>query len=167
MGALLQPSAENKEPDSGQRMIVISVAVVFVLAVIVAFALRSRPREKSGPPPYATHIKLSDPKTGAAENFVGATINYIGGTVTNSGTRTVTHVVVDVSFKDELGQLAQREATPLKILKTGGPYPEAVDLSISPLPPGQSQPFLLTFEGISTQWNHQYPEIEIADVVVK
>jgi hypothetical protein len=35
------------------------------------------------------------------------------------------------------------------------------------LPPGQSQPFLLTFEGISTQWNHQYPEIEIADVVVK
>jgi heme/copper-type cytochrome/quinol oxidase subunit 2 len=167
MGALLQPSPENKERDSGRRMIVISVAVVFVLAVIVAFALRSRPTEKSGPPPYAANIKLSDPKTGAAENFVGATINYIGGTVTNSGTRTVTHVVVEVSFKDELGQLAQREAAPLKILKTGGPYPEAIDLSISPLPPGQSQPFLLTFEGISTQWNHQYPEIEIADVVVK
>ena len=167
MGGLLQSSPENKERDSGRRIIVVSVAVVFVLAVIVAFALRTRHTEKSGPSPYAANIKLSDPKTGSAENFVGATINYIGGTVTNSGTRTVTHVMVDVSFKDELGQLTQREATALKILKTGGPYPEAVDLSVSPLAPGQSQPFLLTFEGISTQWNHQYPGIEIADVVVK
>src|SRR5260370_32553828 len=116
MGGLLQPSAENKERDSGRRMIVISVAVVFVLAVIVAFALRTQPTEKSGPPPYAANIKLSDPKTGAAETFAGATVNYIGGTTTHSGTRTATHVVVAVSFKYSFCQLAARAATPPQTL---------------------------------------------------
>ena len=89
------------------------------------------------------------------------------GTVTNAGNQTVTHVMVQVVFKDDMGQMAQREDVPLKVLKTGGPYPEAVDLSVSPLAPGQSQPFRLTFESISMQWNHQYPEIRITDVKVK
>ena len=103
----------------------------------------------------------------AAENFVGATVSYVDGTVTNSGDKTVTHAVVEVRFKDDMGQLAQREVIPLQVLKTSGPYPEAVDLNVSPLAPGQSQTFRLTFEGISAQWNRQYPEIQVMDVTVK
>jgi hypothetical protein len=103
----------------------------------------------------------------AAENFVGATVSYVDGTVTNSGDKTVTHAVVEVRFKDDLGQLAQREEIPLQVLKTTGPYPEAVDFNVSPLPPGQSKTFRLTFEGISAQWNRQYPEIQVTDVAVK
>jgi hypothetical protein len=38
---------------------------------------------------------------------------------------------------------------------------------VSPLVPGQSKTFRLTFEGISAQWNHQYPDIQITDVTVK
>src|SRR5260370_39548775 len=123
MGGLLQPSAENKERDSGRRMIVISVAVVFVLAVIVAFALRTQPTEKSGPPPYAANIKLSDPKTGGGENFRGATINYIGGTLTTSGTRTVPDGAVEGSFKTQLWQLPPPDAPPPKSLETLGSLP--------------------------------------------
>jgi hypothetical protein len=52
-------------------------------------------------------------------------------------------------------------------LRTTGPYPEAVDLSILPLGPGQSQFFRLTFDHISAQWNRQYPEIRITDVAIK
>jgi hypothetical protein len=103
----------------------------------------------------------------AAENFVGATVSYVDGTITNAGNKTVTHVIVEVRFKDDLGQLAQRETIPLQVLKTTGPYPEAVDFSLSPLAPGQSKPFRLTFESISAQWNHQYPDIQVADVAVK
>jgi hypothetical protein len=87
--------------------------------------------------------------------------------VTNTGDKTVTHAAVDVVFKDELGQIVQRETVPLRALKTGGPYPEAVDFSVSPLTPGQSQPFRLTFESISAQWNRQYPELKVIDVSVK
>jgi hypothetical protein len=72
-----------------------------------------------------------------------------------------------VQFKDDLGQLAQREDIPLQVLKTDGPYPEAVDFSVAPLGPGQATTFRLTFESISAQWNHQFPEIQVTDVAVK
>lgn len=166
MGGLIQPRADE-EPDSSRRTIAIAVAVVMVIAVILAVLLRSQPKSASGPPAYAANLKLSDLKMSAAENFVGATVSYVDGTVTNSGGKTVTHVMVEVNFKDDMGQLAQRENIPMQVLKTTGPYPEAVDFSASPLGPGQSTAFRLTFEGISAQWNHAYPEIQVVDVAVK
>ncbi|MGA8617302.1 MAG: DUF2393 family protein [Candidatus Sulfotelmatobacter sp.] len=167
MGGLIQPTPVAEEPDSSRRTIAIAVAVVIVIAVVAALLLRSQPKTASGPPPYAASLKLSDFKMSAAQNFVGATVSYVDGTVTNSGDKTVTHVIVEVRFKDDMGQLAQREEIPLQVLKTNGPYPEAVDFSVSPLVPGQSTTFRLTFEGISAQWNHQFPDIQVTDVAVK
>jgi hypothetical protein len=167
MGGLIQPTPVAEERDSSKRTIAIAVAVVIVIAVVFAFLLRSQPKTASGPPSYAASLKLSDLKMSAAENFVGATVSYVDGTITNSDGKTVTHVIVQVLFKDELGQLAQREDIPMQVLKTSGPYPEAVDFSVSPLGPGQSKTFRLTFESISAQWNRQYPEIQITDVTVK
>jgi hypothetical protein len=167
MGGLIQPTPVAEEPDSSRRIIAIAVAVVIVVAIIFAFLLRGQPKSASGPPSYAANLKLSDLKMSAAENFVGATVSYVDGTVTNTGDKTVTHVAVEVQFKDDMGQIAQREDIPLQILKTSGPYPEAVDFSVSPLGSGQSKPFRLTFEGISAQWNRQYPDIHVTDVAVK
>jgi Protein of unknown function (DUF2393) len=167
MGGLIQPTPVAEEPDSSRRTIAIAVAVVIVIAVVAAFLLRTPPKGASGPPPYAANLKLSDFKMSAAENFVGATVSYVDGTVTNTGDKTITHVMVDVNFKDDMGQTVQREEIPLQVLKTTGPYPEAVDFRVLPLAPGQSQTFRLTFEGISAQWNHQYPEIQVTDVAVK
>ncbi len=169
MGGLIQPTpvAKDEERDSSRRTIAIAVAVVIAIAVICAFLLRNQPKAASGPPPYAASLKLSDFKMSAAENFVGATVSYVDGTITNSGDKTVTHVIVEVKFKDDMGQLAQREDIPMQVLKTTGPYPEAVDFSVSPLAPGQGKTFRLTFESISAQWNHQYPDIQVTDVAVK
>ncbi len=167
MGGLMQPAPATEERDSSWLTIVIAVVAVIAVAVIVALLLRSQPKPSSGPPPYAAYLKLSDFKMSAAENFVGATVSYVDGIVTNSGDRTVTHIMVQVNFKDDMGQLAQRENIPMQMLKTGGPYPEAVDFSVSPLGPGQNRPFRLTFESISAQWNHQVPEIQITDVTLK
>ena len=167
MGGLIQPTPVAEEPDSSRRIIAIAVAVVIVVAIIFAFLLRSQPKSASGPPSYAANLKLSDLKMSAAENFVGATVSYVDGTVTNTGDKSVTHVAVEVQFKDDMGQIAQREDVPLQVLKTSGPYPEAVDFSVSPLGSGQSKPFRLTFEGISAQWNRQYPDIHVTDVAVK
>jgi hypothetical protein len=167
MGGLIQPTPVVEEPDSSRRIIAIAVASVVVIAIVGSFLLRGKPKGASGPPPYAASLSLSDFKMSAAENFVGATVSYVDGTVTNGGGKTVTHIVVEVQFKDELGQLAQREDIPMQVLKTDGPYPEAVDFSVSPLGPGQSKPFRLTFESISAQWNHQYPDIQITDVAIR
>src|SRR5580698_6270269 len=167
MGGLIEPTRVGEEPDSSRRTIAVAVAVVMVIAVVLAVLLRSQPKNASGPPAYAAKLKLSDFKMSAAENFVGATVSYVDGTVANSGDKTVTHVAVEVNFKDDMGQLAQREVIPLQALKTTGPYPEAVDFSVSPLGPGQSTTFRLTFEGISAQWNLAYPDIQVTDVTVK
>jgi hypothetical protein len=168
MGGLTQPSPVVEERDSGRKTIFIAVAVVMGLAILVAVLFRSPQKSAPGPPPaYVANVKISDLKMSAAENFIGATVSYIDGTMTNSGDKTVTRAVVEVVFKDDIGQLAQREEVPLRVLKTDGPYPEAVDLAQSPLAPGQSQPFRLTFESISAQWNHAYPDIRVTDVAVK
>lgn len=168
MGGLIQPAANTEERDSSRRIIAIAVAIVLAVAVIVALLLRTEPKAAPGPPPaYAAKLQLSNLKMSAAENFAGATVSYVDGMVSNAGDKTVTHAVVEVVFKDDMAQVVQRETVPLRALKTAGPYPEAVDLSVSPLAPGQSQPFRLTFESISAQWNRQYPELKVIDVTVK
>jgi hypothetical protein len=109
-------------------------------------------------------LKFSDLKLSAAQNFVGATVSYLDGAITNAGDKTVIHAVVQVRFKDDMGQTVQQEEIPVHVLRTGGPYDEAVDLSVSPLAAGQTKPFRLTFETISAQWNHSYPDLNIKDV---
>ena len=167
MGGFIQPNPSVEERETNWRAIGIAVGTVVVIVALIWLISRSEQKAPAGPPPYAANIKFSDLKMSAAENFVGATVSYIDGTVTNAGDRTVTRVVVEVTFKDSIGQLAQRETVSLRVLRTTGPYPEAVDLNASPLPPGQSKPFRLTFEGISAQWNHEYPELKVTDVIVK
>jgi hypothetical protein len=163
-----QQSPVAEERDSSRLIIVVAVAGVIAIMLGIAFLLREPPKAAKTISPYASNIKFSDFKMSAAENFVGSTVSYIDGTVTNSGDKTVTRMLVEVIFKDDVGQLAQDEPDiPLRVLKTTGPYPEAVDMSVSPLAPGQSQPFRLTFDHISAQWNHQYPEIKVADLAVK
>jgi hypothetical protein len=167
MGGLIQPNPTVEERETNWRAIGIGIAVVVAIVVILILVSRTEQKSSSGPPPYAASIKFSDLKMSAAENFVGATVSYIDGTVTNAGNQTVTHVMVEVIFKDSMGQMAQRETVPLRVLQTKGPYPDAVDLTASPLPPGQSKAFRLTFEGISSQWNHEYPAFRVVDVTVK
>jgi hypothetical protein len=168
MSSLGQPTpAEEQERDSSRLIIFVAVGAVIAIMLGLAFLLRATPKVAKPPSPYLASLKLSDFKMSAAENFVGATVSYVDGTITNSSDKTVTHAVVEVVFQDSMGQLAQREELPLRVLKTSGPYPEAVDLDVSPLAPGQAQPFRLTFDSISAQWNRQYPEIRVTDVVVK
>jgi hypothetical protein len=165
MNRLDQPTPVAEEGDSSKLIIFAAVAGVIAVMLGIAFLLREPPKAAKTVSPYAANLKFSDFKMSAAENFVGSTVSYIDGTVSNSGDKTVTHLVVEVVFKDEVGQMAQDEPdVPLRVLRTTGPYPEAVDLSISPLGPGQNQPFRLTFDHISAQWNRQYPEIRVVDV---
>jgi len=167
MGGLLQPSPTTEESASSWRPILLGVAFVVVVIGIIAVLLRSQPKVPAAPHPYAANLKLSGLKMSAAENFVGATVTYLDGVVTNAGDKTVTHAMVHVTFKDSLGQLAQVENVPVHVLQTSGPYPDAVDLSASPLAPGQSKPFRLTFEHVTADWNHEYPKLQVTDVSLK
>jgi hypothetical protein len=167
MGSLGQPTPVAEERDSSRLIIAGAVVVVIAGALGAAFLLREPPKAAKIESPYIANLKLSDFKMSAAENFVGHTVSYVDGTITNMGDKTATHAVVEVVFKDDIGQMAQREEVPLQVIRTNGVYPEPVDLSVSPLAPGQTQPFRLTFDSISAQWNRQYPEMRVTDATVK
>ena len=167
MGSLGQPTPVTEERDSSRMIIVVAMLAVIGIALGAAYFLREKPKPAKVVSPYLATVKISALKMAAAENFIGATVSYLDGTVTNAGDKTVTHVVVEVVFKDEMGQLAQREELPVRVVRNDGAYTEPVDLNVAPLPPGKSEPFRLTFDSISAQWNRQYPDVRVTDVVVK
>ncbi len=167
MGSLLQPSPATEERTSNLIPIVLGVVLVVIVVVVASLLLRTDSKIANAPHPYAANIKFSDMKMSAAENFVGSTVTYLDGTVTNVGNQTVTRALVHVGFRDSLGQIVQADDVPLRILQTSGPYPEAVDLSVTPLAPAQSKPFRLTFEHVTADWNHEYPELRVTDVATK
>jgi Protein of unknown function (DUF2393) len=169
MGGLIQPEINptTERQESSLRPILIGIVLVGIVVGVLALIFRAEQKKPTPPPAYAANLKFSDLKTSAAQNFVGATVSYLDGSITNTGDKTVTHAVAQVTFKDEMGQTAQREELPIRVLRTAGPYDDAVDLNLSPLAPGQSKSFRLTFENISAQWNHAYPDLQITEVSAK
>lgn len=167
MGGLIEPSPVAVDRDSSWRPVLIGVALVVVVVGIIVLVVHEQPKGPPIPASYAPNLKISDIKMSAAENFVGATVSYLDGTITNAGDKTVIHASVRVVFKDDMGQTVGDENVPIHVLQTSGPYPDAVDLSAAPLAPGQGKTFRLTFESISSQWNHQYPELQVTDVVTR
>src|ERR1039458_5648432 len=135
MDSLTQPNGNptTEREESSLRPILVGIVIVGILALI----FRAEQKKPAAPPAYAANLKFSDLKTSAAQNFVGATVSYVDGAIANTGDKTVIHAVVQITFKDDLGQTAQREELPIRVLRTGGPYDEAVDLNLSPLGPGQ------------------------------
>ena len=167
MGGFIESSPSTQEPDSNRIPILVGMALVIVVVGIVVLFSRGQSKGNAAPHPYAANLKISDLKMSAAENFVGATVTYLDGTVSNTGNKIVTHATVHVVFKDSLGQIAQTGDVPLHVLQTGGPYLDAVDLNTSPLAPAQSKPFRLTFEHVTDEWNHEFPELRVVDVSLK
>jgi len=168
MGGLTgQPTVPVETESRWRAALIGAVLVVAVIALIILFS-RSDKAVPTGPPPYASKLKLSDLKLSAAQNFVGGTVTYLDGNISNIGDKTVTGVTVEAIFKNSMGQVAQKEDLPLHALHTGGPYADVADLNAAPLAPGQTRQFRLTVEGaITTDWNQEYPELRIVHVNTK
>src|SRR5947199_10196983 len=109
MDGLLQTNPSTGHEESSLRPILIGVVIVAVAVAVLVLILRAQQKPPTPPPPYAANLKFSDLKASAAQNFVGASVSYLDGTVTNTGDKTVIHAVVQVTFKDDMGQTAQKE----------------------------------------------------------
>jgi hypothetical protein len=167
MDGLIEKPPLAEEDGSHWKPMLAGLAVILVIVAGIVVLFRSQPKPPAGPPAYAANIKISEVKMSTAENFVGASVTYIEGKVSNTGDKTATRVVVQVTFKDFMDQVAQSETVPLYVIDSSGPYPNPVDLRVSPLGPAQSKPFRITFEHVSSEWNQAYPTIEVTDVTLK
>lgn len=145
--------------DHGVSTLIIILIVSVVLAGLVAvFVLQqhhavSRPASASaGRPPlsaeqkaYLASLAVADLRMSAAANFLGDTVTYLDGTVTNKGARLVRRLDVELNFVDTLNQVVLRE--------TAHPLADRA----TPLQPGESHSFRVTFEHMPAEWNQAPP----------
>ncbi len=102
-----------------------------------------------------------------ATSFSGSKVTYIDGQITNRGAQTLTAITVQVGFKNDLGQYAQRISVPLSLIRTREPYVDTQPVSAAPLQPAQQRDFRLIFDNVPPDWNLQYPEVRVISVRIK
>ncbi len=165
------PFSQPQVQEAGGRWVPLVIGAVIILAAVAAIIIFGRPAAKPAAPavaPYAENLRVSDLKLSAAENFVGGSVNYLDGKITNVGPKTVTAATVEVIFRNSMGQLVQSETQPLMLYHTGlAGFPDVAPLGAAPLTPNQTRDFRLTFEHISADWDHGYPELRLVQVTTK
>ena len=157
---------QPEESETPWKAIGIGIGIVGVAVVAIVLLTRARPAGPAAVDPYAARLQVSELKMSAAENFVGGTVSYLEGKISNTGDKAVVAAVLEVTFRNSLGEVVQKETMPVRALQphsvTG--TPEMFDLRLAPLLPGKTVDFRLTFEHISEDWNHEYPLLKWASV---
>lgn len=155
--------------EEGRRWLPLAIGAGLIVLVVGAILIFGRPK----PPavaaldPYAENLRIGDLKLSAAENFVGGTVNYLEGKISNVGNKTVASAVIECVFRNSLGQVVQRENVPLRLLTTRAGVVDVESLAVAPLTPNQTRDFRLTFEHISADWDHGYPELRFIHISTK
>ena len=146
--------------DEQPTTVYILIAAAVIVAVVGVLILVTRPRSQPSSPPavdaeeraYLSQIVISDAHMSAAENFLGHTVIYLDGQVTNRGGRAVRQIEIQMEFVDMLSQVVLRDnAFPLKPPMT-------------PLKPGETRAFQITFDRMPAEWNQAAPAITVKSV---
>lgn len=162
-------SHQTREATSWVPWIIAAAAVILGLVALILFGGHGAQESASGTgmapaDRYAPSLAVSGLQMSEATSFSGAKVTYIDGQITNSGTRTVSAITVQVGFHSETGEFAQRLALPLSLIRTRQPYVDTEPVSAAPIGPGQSRDFRLIFDTVPAEWNQQYPEIRVIHV---
>ena len=146
--------------------ILIGIGIVIVVLAGIAMFSRQARKPASIPDPYAQKLQLSGMQISRANNFVGATVTYLDCRVTNTGDRTVTGARAELTFRNTLNEVVQKEIVPIRVLHTNklGGYQDVVDLSLAPLSPGQTQGIRLVLEHVSNDWNRSFPDLRFVNL---
>ena len=160
---------QTEKSETPWAPIGIGAAIMVIAVVALVVFSRPKPGSQGGVVPYAAKLAISDLKMSAAENFVGGTVSYLEGKITNNGDQPVLGASLEVTFRNSLGEVVQKETMPVRALQSHSVTgtPEMFDLRTAPLQPGKTIDFRLTFEHISDDWNHEYPQLKFVSVATK
>lgn len=153
-------------------MIVASAIVIAVVGALILFYEHGKSRPTVTPisatvDPYAASLTIGNLAMSESANLSGGKVTYLDGRVTNSGSRIVTGITVQVLFRDAAREVAQNETQALRIIRTRDPYVDVEPLSAAPLKPGDAADFRLVFDTVADQWDGAYPEIRVIHVDTK
>ena len=165
--------APERESRSLLPWIIAGVAVVLLIGGLIAFTGHHAPPISPGgsglatADPYAGNLPITDVKMSESSNFAGGKVTYVDGHVANKGDKTLTGITVQVAFRDYGNQLAQKETMPLTLIRMREPYVDTQPVSAAPLKPGTESDFRLVLDQVTQDWNGQYPEVRVIQVVGK
>ncbi len=168
MAELFTPAKQEAQERNWTPFVIGLVAVVVVVGIIVALT-RTRGQTTPQIDPYAAKLQISNAKVSAAENYVGGTVTYLDATITNTGDKDLVGADMNLVFKNTMDQVVQKETLPLHVLVANqmAGYPDLLDLSRSPIGPGQSKTVRMTLEHISADWNQAAPAMELVNLKLK
>ena len=153
----------------------LAIAATVVLAVLVILYVvfshgsggpRTMPAN-SPLDPYAGNLHISNLAMSRSSNFIGAQITYLDGHIVNTGNQTVTGITAQALFRDFTNIVTQNSTQPMQFIRTRTPYIDVEPVSAAPLRPGGEQDFRLTFDGVSQNWNGEFPEIRLVHVTAR
>src|SRR5580704_14279065 len=100
----------------------IAAAVVVVVAAVAVVALEHGKHRSTvtpisaAPDAYAASLPISGLAMSESANLAGGKVTYLDGHITNSGSRTVNGITVQVLFRSYTHEVAQNETQPLKLI---------------------------------------------------
>jgi len=170
-GPQLVPPTETRERN--WVPLAIAAGVIVVVAVIVVSIMEHGKGSANVTPisaqadPYAANLPLTEVKMSESSNLAGGKVTYIDGHITNSGSKTVAGISVQVLFRNAANEVAQNETQAVKWIRTRDPYIDLEPVSAAPLKPGEGRDFRLIFDAVTEGWNGVYPEMRIVHVDAK
>jgi hypothetical protein len=154
----------EKEARNWTPMIIGGVVVVVIIAALITVGILGRPRAGGASDPYLEKLELSNLHMAKAENFAGGSVTYVEGTLINTGDKKVTAATVQVTFKNYLGEVSQKETVPVTVVTNNPAYVDYGTLDRAPLAPGQHRGFRLTLEYVTPDWDGQVPQVKVVGV---
>lgn len=165
---LIRP-VENRERN--WLPMAIAAAAVLLVAALVVLALEHGKGSSSAAAAnaqldsYAASLPITGVNMSESGNLAGGKVTYLDGHIANTGSRTVSGVMVQVLFRNTAHEVVQNDPPqPLKLIRTRDPYVDTEPLSAAPLKPGGQRDFRLSFDAVSPDWDGAYPEIRILRV---
>jgi hypothetical protein len=102
-----------------------------------------------------------------SSNLAGGKVTYLDGHISNTGSKTITGITVQVLFRNPAHEVAQNETQPMMLIRTREPYIDTEPVSSAPLKPGDERDFRLSFDQITPDWDGVYPELRILHVTTR
>ncbi len=131
----------------------LAVALGFYVVVARRGAVRpSRPVPTDEQRAYLTHIAVTDARMSVAESFAGSSMTYLEARVANRGAKLVRGLEIQMEFHDTLEQVVLRDQA------------HPISPRTTPLKPGESRDFRVSFEHMPADWNQIPPTISATHV---
>lgn len=166
-------ASSDRSPDARERNWVplVAAAALVLTAVVVGLLMGGHGRlspdsgnQPAAVDPYASNLPMTGLAMSESSNLAGGKVTYLDGHIANQGNRTVTGVLVQVTFRDYASKVAQSQKMPLTLIRMRDPYIDTEMVSTAPLKPGAQQDFRLNFDAVSPDWSGTLPEIRILHV---